>query len=237
LLTMVLPDGITSIGEGAFRSCRALTTINIPEGITVLSQSVFARCPALTNVSLPSTLTSIGENAFGECLALTDLAIPSGVQDIGRVAFVGSALTNVTIPASVTTIGEYAFAQCPDLTNVTFQSSKPPANIGPEVFGIDALPNPTHNNPGFIVNLPSGSLAAYSATAEPTWNAYFPYFVEGSSSVPNTDGTPPDAGSTLPKTGDTLDLALPLPLILTLSSLSLLGVLAAIVTQKRRASR
>lgn len=56
-----LPNA-TSIGEGAFSGCSALTSVDLPNA-TSIGESAFDLCPALTSINLPNA-TSIGENVF-----------------------------------------------------------------------------------------------------------------------------------------------------------------------------
>lgn len=74
----VIPDGVTSIAEGAFRGCTELTNIVIPEGVKTIGASAFRGCTGLTSVSLPSTITSIGNyafSAFDEVYNLTTVSV------------------------------------------------------------------------------------------------------------------------------------------------------------------
>lgn len=62
----IIPDGVTSIGAGAFSSCLGLTQINLPDGITSVGPYAFNSCYGLTQVNIPDGITSIGFNAFYE---------------------------------------------------------------------------------------------------------------------------------------------------------------------------
>jgi hypothetical protein len=121
LTSVTIPAGVTSIGQSAFYGCDALTTVTIPAGVTSIEYNTFYGCAALTSVTIPGTVTSIGSGAFQGCAALTGVTIPAGVTSIGNYAFSGcTALTSVTIPAGVTSIGNWAFEGCAALTSVTF---------------------------------------------------------------------------------------------------------------------
>ena len=93
---------VTSIGEQAFSSCNAFTSITIPNSVTSIEYSAFSGCSALTSVTIPNSVTSIGESAFSYCTSLTSVTIPNSVTSIGSGAFYGcSALTNVYYNGSV----------------------------------------------------------------------------------------------------------------------------------------
>lgn len=100
-------------------------SFEIPNGITTISDGAFERCWNLTNVTIPNGVKTIGDDAFNYCRALTSITIPDGVTSIGNYTFFNcSSLTSVTIPNSVTSIGEYAFNKCNKLKNVNYIGSK-----------------------------------------------------------------------------------------------------------------
>ena len=119
-----LPDGITSIGEWAFRDCSGLTSIEIPNRVTSIGSDAFDGCSGLTSVTIGNRVTSIGNTAFSYCTGLTSVTIPNSVTGIGDYAFYECyRLTSVTIGNSVTSIGSSAFGGCSSLTSVTIPSS------------------------------------------------------------------------------------------------------------------
>ena len=110
---VIIGDGVTEIGNGAFRKCRSLTSVTIPNSVTTIESSAFESCSSLTTVTIPNSVTTIGDNAFSGCSALTYVTISNSVTTIGGSAFSScSALTSVTIPNSVTEIGSDAFSNC-----------------------------------------------------------------------------------------------------------------------------
>ena len=130
---VIIPSGVTSIGDGAFQDCGSLTGVTIPSGITSIGNAAFVGCISLTSVAVPSGVTNIGSNAFAECHSLTNVSIPDGVTNIGLLAFSHCYnLTSVNIPDSVTSIGQAAFNQCSSLTNITIPGSV--TNITPNMF-------------------------------------------------------------------------------------------------------
>ncbi len=117
--TIVIENGVTSIGECAFCECNGLTSISIPASVTSIGAEAFNGCSKLTTVSIPASVTSIGNYAFGYCSALTSIEIPASVTTIGEEAFNNTALTSIEIPASVTSIGNGVFNDCEKLTSIT----------------------------------------------------------------------------------------------------------------------
>lgn len=61
---VVIPEGVTSIGYGAFLDCSSLERIIIPEGITKIGDHAFSGCSGLTSISIPEGATSIGSYTF-----------------------------------------------------------------------------------------------------------------------------------------------------------------------------
>ena len=124
LTRVVIPDSVTSIGYSSFRGCYSLPSVAIPDSVTSIGDSAFAYCKVLTGITLSGSVTSIGSCAFQSCDSLTSVTMQNGVTDIGDNAFTYCKnLTSVTIPNSVKTIGTSAFYNCAGLTRVTIPSS------------------------------------------------------------------------------------------------------------------
>ena len=122
--TVVIPDGVTSIGNMAFYCCSGLASITIPNSVTSIHDHAFDGCSSLTGITIPESVTRIGNNAFYFCTSLTSVIISGGVKSIGDDAFSRcSDLESIIIPDSVTSIGDFAFYECSDLTNITLPSS------------------------------------------------------------------------------------------------------------------
>ena len=116
LVSVVIPDSVTSIGESAFSGCKGLTSVTIGNGVTSIGSDAFAGCTRLTSVTIGNSVTSIGSDAFAGCTGLTSVTIGNSVESIGSYAFSGcTGLTSVTIPDSVTSIGSDVFYGCTNL--------------------------------------------------------------------------------------------------------------------------
>ena len=117
---IVIEDGVTSIGDYAFRGCSSLTSITLPDSVTSIGDCAFVFCVGLSSITLPDSVTSIGDSAFKNCSSLTSITIPDRVTSIEPYAFDNcSSLTSITIPDSVTSIGESAFSNCSSLQTIS----------------------------------------------------------------------------------------------------------------------
>ena len=122
---VIISDGVTSIGYGAFYYCTYLASIEIPNTVTSIEDYAFYYCEyRLTSIEIPNSVKSIGEYAFAYCYALESVTIGDGVTSIGNYAFEECYyLTSLTIGNSVTNIGDYAFYFCEKLTSVEIPNS------------------------------------------------------------------------------------------------------------------
>ena len=85
----------------AFYGITSLISVSIPDSVTSIGQYTFAACTSLTRVTIPSSVTSIGSNAFSGCTSLTSVTIPNSVTSIGSDAFHNcTSLTSVTVEAT-----------------------------------------------------------------------------------------------------------------------------------------
>ena len=55
--SVVIPKGVTSIGNNAFLSCKNLTSITIPDSVTSIEGYAFSRCTSLTSITIPAKFT------------------------------------------------------------------------------------------------------------------------------------------------------------------------------------
>ncbi|MCC8036798.1 MAG: leucine-rich repeat domain-containing protein [Bacteroidales bacterium] len=124
LISVTLPEGLTSLGNYAFSGCTSLASVVIPSTVTSLGSSVFEKCSSLENVSLPEGLTSIPSYAFCQCTALSSIDIPSTVTNIGNLAFTDdTSLASVTLPEGLVTMGNSVFNSCTSLTSIVIPST------------------------------------------------------------------------------------------------------------------
>ena len=152
---IVIPKGVTSIGDYAFYDCDSITSVSIPKsvtsigefafagsslksielskGVTSIGNASFADCTNLSSITLPDGITDIEEGAFAECSSLKSVVLSNGVKTIKeRTFFECSSLTSVSIPKSVTSIEDKAFEGCSSLTGIMLPNGL--KNIGNSAF-------------------------------------------------------------------------------------------------------
>lgn len=86
-----------------------IQSVVIPNGITVIGENAFLSCGNLKSIVLPDSLKEIELWAFGYCSSLRTMIIPNGTERIGRCAFYLCSAITVWIPQSVTTIEDQVF--------------------------------------------------------------------------------------------------------------------------------
>ena len=166
--SVTIPDSVTSIGSSAFYYCKSLTNITIPEGVSYIDSSTFEGCSSLTSVTIPKSAKIIGYGAFGGCSSLTSVMIPEGVMSIDSSAFSGcSSLTSVTIPRSVTRVGSEAFSGCSSLRSLNMNESC--AILSKDVFGSSALPTGLIPQVGSLYDSMADSALKQYVLEEKTW--------------------------------------------------------------------
>lgn len=119
--TVVIEDGVTTIGNLAFALCPSLTSVTIPQSVQSIGQLSFAQCKSLETVEFAGNVDSM---AFYECTALKSVTIGDGATVIGHSAFIlCSGLESIVIPETVTKIDQAAFNQCGSLENVYYTAN------------------------------------------------------------------------------------------------------------------
>ncbi|CCY34408.1 putative uncharacterized protein [Alistipes sp. CAG:831] len=119
---IILPEGITTIGDKAFSCLKALKEINIPESVTSIGWASFYGCSSLQSIHLPEGITEISQMCFFNCSSLSEINIPDGVEAIRNNAFYGSKVTEIHLGSGLKTLEKSAFYFCRNLSKVIFNS-------------------------------------------------------------------------------------------------------------------
>lgn len=134
LASVVLPDDMQEIPSYFFMNCKELTDFAIPSQVKSINFEAFKNCAKLTDLNnLPAGLKVIGPSAFRACEFITQVDLPEGLETIDGYAFSDcTGLTSIEIPGTVEIIGNYAFEDCTNLTTVTLHEGT--KEIGNFVF-------------------------------------------------------------------------------------------------------
>ena len=122
-ISVIIPEGVTKIGYGAFNGCKAISSVSLPSSLTYIDDGAFADSIGETDtpvsIVIPSGVTKIGARAFKNT-NISSVSLPSGLQKIWHEAFFGcSKLSNVSVGQNVTEIGYNAFGNCDSLAEIT----------------------------------------------------------------------------------------------------------------------
>ncbi|MBR2341009.1 MAG: leucine-rich repeat protein [Clostridia bacterium] len=139
---MVIPNTVTYLGKGAFANCLELATLEFEAGndtvALTIDEGAFEGCAKVQSVVLPKRTQVIEAKAFYN-VSIRSIEFPSGITTIGDYAFSKSALTSVKIPAGLATLGRNVFESCVALTTVEFEAGFNAKEIPVGTFQASAL--------------------------------------------------------------------------------------------------
>lgn len=128
---LVIPEGVTKVGECAFAYCEGLSTVAIPNSVTEIGTAAFYNCSGLNSINIPEGVTAILDGAFKYCTSLTSITLPNSVTTLEKNAWAHdfavfgfcTNLTSVTLSNSLKNIPTAAFEGCSSLTSIEIPNS------------------------------------------------------------------------------------------------------------------
>lgn len=115
-----IQEGVTSIGKAAFRRHHNLMSIVLPNSLTSIEAKAFEECGMLENVQFGSGLLSIGDQSFSACMNLSSLVFPSSLKSIGERAFhLCHQISDIELPSGLESLGDFVFGDNWNLSSIT----------------------------------------------------------------------------------------------------------------------
>lgn len=93
---------VTAISYCAFRNCASLTSVVIPEGVVSIGSNPFQNCTSLSDIRIPESVTAIGTHAFYACSSLKQIHLHDNLDRINILAFYGCSAARICSPDSLT---------------------------------------------------------------------------------------------------------------------------------------
>ena len=135
---LVVENGVTSIGDGAFSGCANLESIDLSKALSLITigNHAFGSCTALESVDLSKASSlKVIKTSFPGCDVLESVKLNEGLVEIGGSAFNSCKnLKKIHISSTVTAIGGYCFEYCTSLSEVTFTAGSQLTTIGEDAF-------------------------------------------------------------------------------------------------------
>ncbi len=135
LTSVTMGDNVSKIGSNAFNRT-AIENIHISEGLTSLGEGAFKGATKLLAINIPAGIKEIYSDTFRGCTALAtvEIAEDSALETIGKYAFYETGVTSISLPATLTKIDDYAFQYCKQLVTVEIASESKLEYIGHQAF-------------------------------------------------------------------------------------------------------
>ena len=120
--SVIIENGVTSVGNWAFYGCSELTTVTLPDSVMNINAFAFSGCSKLSDIPFENITGTIYNYAFNGCSSLTDIELFCSQLDMN--AFQNCTnLKTVKFCKDVSEIRMNAFGGCTELTKLYFFSN------------------------------------------------------------------------------------------------------------------
>ena len=110
---IVIPEGITRIGNHAFENYRYITSVSFPHDMEYIGDYAFSGCLGLSGVSFAGDVAAFGNHTFSGCENITNIDLGNDLTKTGYYMFAdGCTIQKLVIPSNVKQIDNGSFARC-----------------------------------------------------------------------------------------------------------------------------
>lgn len=159
-------SGLSHIGKQAFGHCDRLTAVSLPDGVTTIGAGAFFDDTALESINFPASTRTVEPYTFKGTDAMTDAPHLLGyeVDSIGAFAFAGmDKVSEVILPPRLAYIGDNAFEGWLSLKTIHAEEIEGVPSLGNDVWaGVNA--------PGVFLYVPDNLTGEFMAA--PQWKEF-----------------------------------------------------------------
>ena len=100
ILTLTIPETVTTIGVKAFSNLKSLEVIRLPQELKEIAPDTFFGCISLEEINFPEGLETLNEFACCNCTSLKSVSFGSKIKHIQYQAFDATCLQSISINAT-----------------------------------------------------------------------------------------------------------------------------------------
>lgn len=116
ILTLTIPETVTTIGVKAFSNLKSLEVIRLPQDLKEIASDTFTNCISLEEINFPEGLETLNEYACYNCTSLKSVSFGSKIKNISYLVFDNTCLQSISIDATTPPEIESGTLNSPNIT-------------------------------------------------------------------------------------------------------------------------
>lgn len=129
-----IPEGVHTIGEGAFKGMAWLLKAQLPSTLKKIEATAFKGCRQLKDINFPDGLEEIGEYAFHRCHGIREMVFQKVMTKVGGYAFLYCDGLQRVVMEGPKSLGKAVFSHNLSLQEITLNKDVDDSNFSEEVF-------------------------------------------------------------------------------------------------------